>query len=173
MALPPHPNRNCVYDEADACIEAGKGDRGEIREQMQRYRCRGFPKGAGLPENSVLLRRHHAPAVENTMETWWAEFRRGSSRDQLSFVYAAWETGFEYGLLPMPIIESDCFVRYPHRPGDWRDPLWRYWVHVVVHRYDALPYTACYYACVLLSVISRDGPTEALRRTADFVCKRV
>ncbi|MFT4921644.1 MAG: hypothetical protein ACI8XM_000848 [Haloarculaceae archaeon] len=173
MVLPPHPNRNCVYEEANACIEAGKGDPEVINDQMRRYRRRGFPEGDGLPENSMLLRRHHAPAVKKTMETWWEEFRRGSNRDQLSFAYAAWETGFDYRLLPTPIIESDCFVRYPHRPQDWRDPLWKYWVHVVIHRYDAIPYTACYYACVLLSVVSRDGPTEALRRTADFVRKRV
>lgn len=173
MALPPHPNRNCVYEEADACIEAGKGDPEEINEHMQRYRRRGFPEDAGLPENSLLLRRHHAPAVKETMETWWEEFRRGSNRDQLSFVYAAWETGFEYGLFSMPIVKSDGFVMYPHRPGDWRDPLWKYWVHVVIHRYDAIPYTACYYACVLLAVLYRDGPADALRRTADFVRKRM
>lgn len=173
MALPPHPKRNCVYEEADACIEAGKGAPEEINEQMQRYRRQGFPEDAGLPENSMLLRRHHAPPVKRTMETWWEEFRRGSSRDQLSFVYAAWETELEYGLFSMPIVESDGFVMYPHRPGDWRDPFWKYWVHVVVHRYDALRYTACYYLCVLLAVLYRDGPTDTLRRTADFIRRRL
>jgi len=173
MALPPHPDRDCIYEEADACIEAGKGDQAEIREQMQRYQHRGFPEDAGLPANSVLLRRHHAPAVRNTMETWWEEFRRGSSRDQLSFVYAAWETGLEYGLLPVPIIESDCFVRYPHRPDDWRDSFWKYWVHIVVHRNDAIPYTTCYYVCILLAIIYRDGLLKASRRTANFVRKRL
>lgn len=88
-----HPERSCLYVEAEVCIEKGKDSAEIIRNQVDRYRQEGFPPEQGMAECNVLLRRHNEAAVIAAMDLWWAEIHSGSKRDQLSFTYALWKTG--------------------------------------------------------------------------------
>lgn len=81
-----HPIRNCVYEEAEACKQQGKGDPDKIDAQMERYRMNGYPENRGLYCGFLLVRRH-SPRVEQMNTKWWAEITRGSVRDQLSLPY--------------------------------------------------------------------------------------
>ena len=91
IAVPRHPARNCLYDEAEICVRNRRGDPAMIQEIVSSYRRAGFPSGAGLFECNMLLRRTFAPSVVRLMETWWSEYERGAGRDQITFPYAAWK----------------------------------------------------------------------------------
>ncbi len=90
-----HPSRDCLYDEALVCAQFSLDDPEKIIEQAKRYEDAGFAKHKGLAECGFILRRH-TPAVERFNQTWWAEYCRGSVRDQISFPYAAHKAGLRF-----------------------------------------------------------------------------
>lgn len=116
IAVFAHPRRNCVYDEAEACIREGKAQAGMVHPQMARYRREGYPEGAGLAACWVLIRRH-TPEAKRFNEAWWAEYTRGAKRDQLSFNYVCWKSGIRYATIPGDLFEgtSEDFRREIHR----------------------------------------------------------
>ena len=87
-----HPNTNCLYAEADKCIQLCLDDEEIIRSQMNRYRTNGFPKEFGLTENGFLVRRN-IREVNRFNDMWSEEYSAGSQRDQLSMMYSLWHTG--------------------------------------------------------------------------------
>jgi len=115
MAFCIHPRRDCVYEEAEACIEARKGSREEIEAQIARYRAEGYPEKAGLGTTTVILRKH-TKEVRRFNEAWWGEYSNGSARDQLSFNYMCWKLGMGYDLVPGGLYGSDRF--------EWVFPVW-------------------------------------------------
>lgn len=95
LAIPKHPERDCIYEELDVCTVLGLVDHATAQAQAQRYLATGFPHHAGLSETNVLLRRHHAPEVVELMTAWYAELLNGGSRDQFSFNYWLWKLNFQ------------------------------------------------------------------------------
>lgn len=98
LAAPGHPKRDCIYDEASACIRWNKDDPAVIRRQMAAYRARGYPEHNGLVSTGVLARRH-SDEVASVDASWWAEVVAHSRRDQLSFPVAAWTVGVDYRVI--------------------------------------------------------------------------
>lgn len=95
-----HPTRNCIYDEAQACIKLRKDYPETIREQIDRYIRRGYPKNNGLIRGSTIYRKHTSIAVQLLMRDWWKEVKQYSNRDQLSFNYVAWWRNIKYANAP-------------------------------------------------------------------------
>ena len=93
IAAPRHPTRNCLYEEAAACISAGKGNPARIQGTIAGYARAGFPRHAGLFECGLLFRKSFSTEVIKVMEAWCLEYEKGSRRDQISFPYAAWKCG--------------------------------------------------------------------------------
>jgi hypothetical protein len=94
-----HPDRDCLYREAEICAEYGLDSPEVIRAQIERYRGERYPEGNGLCELPVILRRH-TERVARFNELWWSEIERGSKRDQISFPYAAAQAGLRVGHFP-------------------------------------------------------------------------
>lgn len=94
----PHYVRRCAYEEAEACIEAGKDNYAIIRSQMNEYRQEGYPANNGLIDAACMVRKHGDKILQNVMECWWKEVREKSRRDQLSIGYACWKNDFHYDL---------------------------------------------------------------------------
>jgi len=116
LGVPAHRSRDCLYEEAEVCVEHGIADPEVTRNQMDRYRKAGFPSNFGLSETRVLVRNHMRPEIKEAMELWWEEYRSGAERDQLSFEYAMWESGVPYHQLPPDItVDSQFFKYYPHK----------------------------------------------------------
>lgn len=112
-----HPQRDCVYDEAEACVRLKKADPEAIAEQVRRYRSRGYPRHNGLVATGIVLRRHTAP-VERFCRRWWEELAAGSHRDQLSCSVALFETGLPFALFDWDLWDNPNFIRRPHHgPG--------------------------------------------------------
>ena len=121
MAAARHPLRDCVYDEAYAVVAADKERYSVARRVVKFLRDKGFPRHAGLFENSILLRRMGDPAVAGMDAMWWDCLQTLSGRDQLSLVYCARECGVEIRpLLPDGMLLRDCdwltYVYHDRRP---------------------------------------------------------
>jgi len=86
-----HPKRQCIYEEFDACQEAGKDDPDVMKRQEDLIKKSGFPKKNGLFETNIIARRHSSPVVIRIMEEWWYWLEHYSRRDQLSFTYVLWK----------------------------------------------------------------------------------
>jgi hypothetical protein len=94
-----HPERNCIYDEFDACRQRGKDDPDVMGRQEYLIKKDGFPKANGLFETNIIFRRHSSSTVITIMEEWWYWVERYSRRDQLSFTYVLWKN--DYTLEPL------------------------------------------------------------------------
>lgn len=79
-----HPNRNCIYNEAEACIEEKKGNKHVITQQMNKYRRKGYPENNGMVATGFIIRKN-TYRIRLLNERWWYELSKGSVRDQLSF----------------------------------------------------------------------------------------
>lgn len=114
LALFTHPERTCIYREADACVELGKGDTYYIAHQMDAYLRAGYPEQNGLAATGLLIRRHTSQ-VAALEDAWWSEVTRHTVRDQLSFDYVCWKLGVEYSLIPGNLWDNDVIGWQQHR----------------------------------------------------------
>lgn len=103
-----HPSRNCVFQEFEAVKRLRYDDEEVLKKQRNKYESEGMPKGLGLPETCVLLRKHNQNCVKFN-EDWWKEIRDHSKRDQLSFSYVMWKNKFDYSMFI-----NKTFKRRPH-----------------------------------------------------------
>lgn len=90
-----HPERDCIYDEAEACIRLQKDSEKVIRAQMREYESFGTPRHIGLVGSGVIIRENDSENMKFN-ERWWMEVKNHSVRDQLSFNHCAWLYDFEY-----------------------------------------------------------------------------
>ena len=109
IAIPTHPNRNCVYDEASAVIMSRKDTTKKPTIQMDRYKSEGMPKKFGLWETNIMFRRHNDPECIELMTKWALELLMGSHRDQLSISYASYTTGIKISSMPKNTRSSGAF----------------------------------------------------------------
>ena len=98
FAAVPHPLRNSIYEEAEACKAEGKDDARTIDAQMARYRREGFGCD-DLIESNFFICRPKDELFRQFCDHWWSEIDRHSRRDQLSINYALRKTGLEWSWL--------------------------------------------------------------------------
>ena len=80
-----HPQRNCIYEEANECIARNKDIPSVINKQVDYYKnVLSFPSNFGLHETNCMLRIDH-PKVREYMKEWFNYIQLFSRRDQLSF----------------------------------------------------------------------------------------
>jgi len=168
-----HPRRDCIYDEAEFCVEHGLADPDTVAAQMDRYRDAGFPESYGLSDVVVLVRRHHDPQVKAVMQTWWEEFQRGATRTQLSFEYALWKHGYEPDRLEMEFTmkNSKYFRKFSHKPPGLRGRIHEIRLRAL-ERADRTPYFLLYalasvptYARKARWVLRNEGPSALVRKS--------
>lgn len=94
-----HPWRDCVYREAEVCIETGRGNPDTLRAQVERYRAAGLPEASGLFGGGVIVRRM-VPEVVAFCAAWWDEIECGSERDQLSLAFLVWQRRMSIRAIP-------------------------------------------------------------------------
>ena len=84
-----HIRRDCVYEEFAACSRGKKDDVKRMLAQMLRYNESGLPRKSGMVSSGIMLRKNNK-IVNDFCNKWWAEVKKGSCRDQLSFNYVAY-----------------------------------------------------------------------------------
>ncbi len=87
MALAPHPLRDCLFDEAAACMRLSKGNKKKIIKQIKEYHKFHMPLHYGLYCGGIIFRRHNESCISKAMEMWWQELKKHSGRDQISLPY--------------------------------------------------------------------------------------
>lgn len=115
LAVFQHRARICTYDEADRCRLLGLDSLDTIDEQVRHYQGAGLAPGLGLPETSVVIRRHCAQVV-GFNNAWWAEICRHSVRDQISFMFAAEKTGLKVNFI-LPTKYEHPYFSITNRPA--------------------------------------------------------
>lgn len=86
IALFKHPQRNCVYDEANELINLNYDHVNLINEQKKFYELENYPYNNGLYELPCSIRKN--TEIINTMNLmWWEIICKYSSRDQISLPY--------------------------------------------------------------------------------------
>jgi hypothetical protein len=109
MAAFRHPERECIYDELQACIDLGKDTPSLMKHQVLSYIKNGFPPRYGLIYGGILIRDHASIQAKNINNLWWEEIQKHSRRDQLSFDYLRWKTGFQVEYLEYSLAKNPLF----------------------------------------------------------------
>ncbi|HFV8866715.1 TPA: glycosyl transferase, partial [Escherichia coli] len=58
-----------------------------------------FPKGYGMGENNIIIRKHNSPEIIEAMEQWWLFYVNIAKRDQLSLMFILWLKNVNFMLM--------------------------------------------------------------------------
>ena len=81
-----HPERNCVYQEAQLIKEVNFDHHELVDAQMEFYQSIGYPPNNSLYELPCRIQRNTLK-IQEAMLSWWEMICMYSSRDQLSLPY--------------------------------------------------------------------------------------
>ena len=90
IAIPEHPERNCIYAEAEKIKELNIDNNNTVNQEIRTLRFTRYPRNNGLNETCIVLRRHNNKKIRRLQHKWWNKVDRYSKRDQLSYNWAAW-----------------------------------------------------------------------------------
>lgn len=114
FAIPKHPDRTCVYEEANAVINLGKDSVDTVNPQIMEYMNKNYPENNGMVQSGIMIRKHNDKRCIDISNLWWNEVRKFSKRDQLSFNYSIWNKNVIIDVLNPNIIVSDYFQIWTH-----------------------------------------------------------
>lgn len=109
-----HPERDCIFNEAEAIKHLGKDVDATVNNQMIRYRKLCYPENNGLIAGGFIVREHNNTDVKKTMSVWWEELLIFSQRDQLSCNFALWKKGLSYYKIPGVYWDNKYIVKTSH-----------------------------------------------------------
>ncbi|MFD1562789.1 glycosyltransferase domain-containing protein [Haloarchaeobius amylolyticus] len=159
LAVPQHPLRDCIYEEAEVCVDQKLIEPDITEQKMDKYREIGFPQNFGLSETRILIRDHQDPQVVETMRTWWKEYKEGPERDQLSFDYSLWECDPQYYRLPADTSTNSKHFEYSnHKKCMMFENTYEYLLRVKWKKRGSLPhvfYVAIYILYLLFELFIR------------------
>lgn len=110
-----HFLRDCIYEEAEACLLARRDAPDRIKGQMAAYRAEGYPAHQGMLAGPFLIRRHGLPAWQAFGEHWFEQVLTHSRRDQLSGNFVAWKLGLDLRYLEEDL-QDNPLVKWPAIP---------------------------------------------------------
>lgn len=116
VAFAKHPQRDCVYDEIEACIALKKDDPKIMRSQIDEIKSKGFPRHFGMYAGGIIFRQHNDDKVTKLMQNWWEMVEKYSYRDQLSLPYVLWQNKMSVTELPFTIFDNqnEPLYYWPH-----------------------------------------------------------
>lgn len=116
IALFRHPDRDCIYDEANYCQFMQKYQGVPVVEQVQEYQKQGYPAHNGLWACGLLIRRHN-DKIKKFNRMWWRHNKKYTYQDQLSFPVCARECGLKISTIELPNLLNNSVVTFgtPHK----------------------------------------------------------
>lgn len=129
-----HPDRDCIYDEAEICINSNKDDENIINKQIHKYKLVNYPKNNGLIASGVIFRKHNEKKVIKIMEEWYGQVINYSKRDQLSFNYICWKNNFSFDVANIFLWKNQYFEHFFHQQNEGYTLKNRY-IHIIVIDY--------------------------------------
>lgn len=124
LSFPKHFMRNCIYDEAFACLQHKKITKSEYDALTNELlRANNFPEKIGLAENNILIRDHNNSSLCSVMEEWWLLFKKYAPRDQLSLMYLLWKNNISYSFMDESSRNNNPYFSYTlhhhNKSGNW------------------------------------------------------
>lgn len=113
FAFMKHPDRNCVFEEIEACAVQGKDSRSNLESVRSQLVNAGYPQNNGLISGGFIYRRHKTQ-VKQLFRDWMRNITEFSRRDQLSFNYTCWRGGRSITYIDLDIFNNDYFAVLPH-----------------------------------------------------------
>jgi len=87
MIVGKHPDRDCIYREAEEIIRLKKDEKLAVKEHIKILENMGYPKKNGLCETGVIVINNITKAIP-FLDFWYSTYTSlPSKRDQLSFNY--------------------------------------------------------------------------------------
>ena len=118
LAIHKHSSNNCITKEILDCRAYGKGDFKKLKEQVNRYFEKGFPKEYGMLECNVLVMDLKNKEAIHIFDDWWKEYINSESkRDQIALPYVLWKNNVkveEIGTLGENINKNPLFKINSH-----------------------------------------------------------
>jgi hypothetical protein len=91
-----HPFRDCIYNEAEVCLAVNLITKTEYDKLIKLLTTSHYPHHNGLTENGVIIRQD-TEETRRLAEFWKIMYDHFGERDQLTFCYALWKLGINYG----------------------------------------------------------------------------
>lgn len=116
----PHPLRQSLEEEVEACIGLTKDDPDPMRDQLAKYREEDSLPDELIESNLMMFDLRNA-RIADFLDAWWTEIDRHSRRDQLSLTYALERTGTDWHRLterPDSVRNHPAFALVPHDAAD-------------------------------------------------------
>ena len=110
LGLLKHPQRKCIYDEAERARRAHKEHPERLDRVVAQYKAEGHPPNWGLYCGGVLLRKR-CPENSAFGDAWFQAVVEGSNRDQLSLPVVLRRLEVDFTLLPRGV---PCTKMYQH-----------------------------------------------------------
>ncbi|MEI7579995.1 MAG: glycosyltransferase domain-containing protein [bacterium] len=107
-----HPERNCVYKEAEFCKAWPKYKTQKITEQIAYYRSLGYPREHGLSAATIIFRDNRDKDVHRFDESWWEENQNWSYQDQISLEYLIWKMNFPVEKILLNLWDNPLIIVY-------------------------------------------------------------
>jgi hypothetical protein len=116
-----HPQRQCIYEEAEVVMLKELDKREIIDKHILRYREEGLSEQWGLWRCGIIVRDNNSK-IKELNELWWKEIESGSWRDQISFPYACWKLGIRpnnilHGITNIYFKQS---LHKPQQTDEWK-----------------------------------------------------
>ena len=90
-----HPERDCIYDEAEVCKQRNLDYPDIIDNQINKYRNINYPEHNGLAYCNLIIRKN-TKNIRKLCDSWWSEICCGSWRDQISFPVISQNADIKY-----------------------------------------------------------------------------
>lgn len=92
IAMHRHTFRDDIFEEINACVTYGKGNKKELYNQAVQYKKEGMPSNFGMLEAAVIVSDLKNKNAEKLFDEWWIEFTKSNSmRDQIALPYVIWK----------------------------------------------------------------------------------
>jgi hypothetical protein len=125
LAVFPHPDRDCIFDEAVASTHWAKYEGQPLLEQAQAYRAEGYPAHHGLFAAGILVRSTSAAHLPALDDAWWQENLRWSYQDQLSLPVVWWRAGRRFDVIDANLWTNPWFRYHKHPREEGLLPAYR------------------------------------------------
>ena len=99
VAVFKHPDRDCIYTEAEGVKRVGFDHPNLIDDQLAFYKDMCYPEHNGLYELPVRVQRN-TKLTQQMGWMWWEQICMFSSRDQISFPFVCHQLGIKPAILP-------------------------------------------------------------------------
>jgi hypothetical protein len=99
IAVFQHPERDCVYEEAELVKQIGFDHANLIEDQLDFYREMEYPEHNGLYELPARIQKNNGRTKQLGL-MWWEQICMFSSRDQISFPFVCEQLNIKPNIIP-------------------------------------------------------------------------